>query len=197
MVRRDTELVIEGFPRSANTFAVVAFEIAQQRKVRIAHHLHAQAQVIRAVTLGIPACILIRKPLDAIRSLMVRHKHVTWTAALLHYLGFYEELLSLRSQFVIATFEQVISDFGAVVDRINRRFGTQFLKFVHAGDALQKVMSAVDRINMGVDGGRSESLARPSSARDSLKEAVSTPIKGHEIEMLRRAESLFQAYREF
>ena len=32
-------LVIEGFPRSANTFAVVAFRQAQERYVPIAHHL--------------------------------------------------------------------------------------------------------------------------------------------------------------
>src|SRR5262245_65181203 len=42
----ETELVIEGFPRCGNSFAVAAFSLAQPRPVRIAHHLHAPAQVI-------------------------------------------------------------------------------------------------------------------------------------------------------
>lgn len=40
VVARDTEIVIEGYPRSANTFAVAAFLLAQGRPVKIAHHLH-------------------------------------------------------------------------------------------------------------------------------------------------------------
>ncbi|RMG27959.1 MAG: hypothetical protein D6732_19595, partial [Methanobacteriota archaeon] len=40
-----TEIVIEGYPRSANTFAVVAFRLAQNRPVKIAHHLHMEAQI--------------------------------------------------------------------------------------------------------------------------------------------------------
>src|SRR5215210_2906944 len=48
LVARRTQIVIEGFPRSGNTFAVVAFEQAQRESVRVAHHLHMPAQVIRA-----------------------------------------------------------------------------------------------------------------------------------------------------
>ena len=38
---KETELVIEGFPRSANTFAVLAFDYAQPDDVKLAHQLHA------------------------------------------------------------------------------------------------------------------------------------------------------------
>ena len=48
VVTPDTQLVIEGFPRSANTFARVAFNAAQSGRVRIAHGLHVPAQVVRA-----------------------------------------------------------------------------------------------------------------------------------------------------
>lgn len=47
-VASDTQL-IEGFPRSGNTFAVAAFDLAQARPVEVAHHGHASAQVIEAV----------------------------------------------------------------------------------------------------------------------------------------------------
>jgi hypothetical protein len=58
-VSRTTQLVIEGYPRLGNTFAVVAFLQAQKEDVRIAHHLHAPAQVIRAARWRIPTIVLI------------------------------------------------------------------------------------------------------------------------------------------
>ena len=55
VVGPDTELVIEGFPRTANTFAVFAFQTAQARPVRVAHHLHAPIQVTVAARRPPPA----------------------------------------------------------------------------------------------------------------------------------------------
>src|SRR2546422_7828125 len=49
-----TEMMIEGYPRSGNTFAVAAFRLAQQRPVIVAHHLHSPAQVLEAVRRRIP-----------------------------------------------------------------------------------------------------------------------------------------------
>ena len=62
VVTPDTQLVMEGFPRSANSFARVAFNRAQSERVRIAHGLHVPAQVIRAARWRIPTLVLIRKP---------------------------------------------------------------------------------------------------------------------------------------
>ena len=194
MVRRDTELVIEGFPRSANTFAVVAFESAQTRRVRLAHHLHAQSQVIRAVEFKFPTCVLIREPTDAIRSLIVRHKFVSWTVALKHYLDFYGDLLDLHGRFVVATFGQVVGGFDTVIARINRRFGTKFGEFVNSEDATRSVMDAVDAINMRLDDGRAEASARPLPARNSFKNEISLPTGQGEIELLDCARRLFQSY---
>jgi hypothetical protein len=66
-----TDIVIEGFPASANTFAVAAFRLAQEpRYMRIAHHTHVPAQVIEATRLGVPAILLIREPMQAVLSVM-------------------------------------------------------------------------------------------------------------------------------
>jgi len=87
-VERDTELVIEGFLRSANTFAVAAFGFAQQRDVEIAHHMHAPAQVIPAVRMGIPTLVLIRHPKDAVLSLVIREPHISVEQASKDYIRF-------------------------------------------------------------------------------------------------------------
>ena len=39
-----TELVLEGYPRSGNTFAVAALQFAQDRPLRIARHTHMPAR---------------------------------------------------------------------------------------------------------------------------------------------------------
>lgn len=67
VVRSDTELVIDGFQRSGKTFAVVASELAQRRRVVVAHHVHAAAQIHEAVKLRVPTILLIRTP-DALRA---------------------------------------------------------------------------------------------------------------------------------
>jgi len=61
LVTEDTEIVIEVYPSSANTFAVAAFLLVQGRSVRIERHLLVPAQVIQTVRWGIPTIILIRK----------------------------------------------------------------------------------------------------------------------------------------
>jgi hypothetical protein len=60
LVDRRTQIVIEGFPRSGNTFAVVALQQAQRESVRVARHLHMPEQVIRAAKSGVyrPSCWL-------------------------------------------------------------------------------------------------------------------------------------------
>src|SRR2546421_9409717 len=90
VVSHDTELVIEGFPRTANTFTVFAFQMAQAAPVRVAHHLHAPAQVIFAARRGIPVLVLVRPPEDAVLSLASWSPYVSLGQALAAYARFYE-----------------------------------------------------------------------------------------------------------
>jgi hypothetical protein len=132
VVDSETELVIDGYTRSASTFAVYALQLAQDRPVRIAHHLHAPAQVIAAARMAVPALVLIREPEGAILSQLVREPKVDLRDALVAYSRFYSCLLPYLPSFVVADFEEVTRDFGAVTRRLNERFGTSFGEFVHS-----------------------------------------------------------------
>lgn len=127
-----TELVIDGFTRSATTFAVYALQLAQDRPVRLAHHLHAPAQLIEAARRGIPTVALIRDPRGAILSQLIREPYVALRDALFAYSRFYEHLMPYRQSFVIGEFRQVTQDFGAVIRQLNKRFGTNFAEFAHS-----------------------------------------------------------------
>jgi hypothetical protein len=140
----DTELMIEGFTRCANTFAVVAFQLAQPRPVRLAHHLHAPGHVIEATKLGVPTLVVSRPPEETILSTVIRQPFITLKQALRAYERFYSSILPHRESFVLATFEQVTADMGAVIRRINDRFATDFTEFEHMEANVEKVFSLIE-----------------------------------------------------
>jgi hypothetical protein len=124
-----TELVIDGYTRCASTFAVYALQLAQPVPVRLAHHLHAPAQLVAAARAGVPALAVIREPREAILSQLVREPDVDMRDALVAFTRFYRRLLPCRDRMVVAGFEEVTKDFGAVTRRVNDRFGTAFAEF--------------------------------------------------------------------
>lgn len=139
-----TELILDGLERSANTFAVIAFQLAQNDRVRVAHHMHAVAPLIAAAAHEVPALLTVRAPEPTIVSAMILQPRVTARQWLKTYAAFYERLMSSRPHFVIATFEEVTSDFGAVTRRVNERFGTRFREFDHTEENVKAVFALID-----------------------------------------------------
>jgi len=126
VVSESTEVVIDGFTRSASTFAVVAFQLAQTRPVRVGHHLHAAGQIIQAVRLGVPVLLTVRPPEDTVLSLVVREPYVTIPQGLHAYARFHERLLDDRDGMVVADFAEVTERLERSIARVNERFGTGF-----------------------------------------------------------------------
>ncbi|MBW1784018.1 MAG: hypothetical protein JRL30_25170 [Deltaproteobacteria bacterium] len=89
LISDDTELVIEGYPRSANSFAVVAFEMAQIRHVKTAHHLHLPTNVALAARRNVPCLVLIRDSDQAVLSLAISFLKYDVGQALKEYVRFY------------------------------------------------------------------------------------------------------------
>lgn len=144
VVTPETQLVIEGFPRSGNSFARVAFNQAQNGRVRIAHGLHVPAQVIRAARWQIPTLVLIRKPRDAVLSFAIRDP-ISVDQALKYYLSFYETVERYRDAYVLGPFEEVTRDYGRVIRRINDRFGTTFSLFRHDEENVNRVFARMEK----------------------------------------------------
>ncbi len=195
VVVRDTELVIEGFQRSGNTFAVFAFEIAQGRDVKMAHHLHAAAQIVAATRMGIPTLVLIRDPEDAVLSQMVREPGVGAGQALANWIRFYEHVLPRQDRVIIAGFDQVTSDFGGVIRAVNQRFGTGFAEFQHTDVNVARCFDLIEQRNREHYGVLSEpTVARPSAKRDALKDAFRQQYGVDRLARLRsRADAVYRA----
>lgn len=125
-VRRSTKVCIEGYPRSANSYALLAFR-RWNPGLRVANHLHTPLQVTRAVRLEVPCAVLIRPPVDAVASVLVMERErISDTAAYRAYIHFYSRALRVRNLVVVAPFADVTRDPAAMVDRINAVYGTAF-----------------------------------------------------------------------
>jgi hypothetical protein len=193
------DIVIEGYPRSANSFSVHAFRVAQDRPVRIAHHVHAPAQIIAATRAHVPALMLIRDPEDAVLEFVIAKGFITIRQALRGYVRFYTPLVRHRGRFVVGDFRDVTSDFGAVIGRVNAAFGTSFREFAHTEENVRYSFEAIEadwatRLPPGGDAFERK-VSRPSETRDRLKERLRGTYRGPALAALRRrAEQLRAAF---
>lgn len=197
IVGPDTEIVIEGMPRSANTFAYHAFRLAQGRDAKVAHHFHAPVQILYGVQKGIPCVLLLREPLASITSTYLRHPEIPLEQTLDDYLHFHAVLLPVINEIVVASFEEVTADYGRVIDRVNERFGTHFLRFEHTEENRERVTQIIREINREKEEGNEMQLAVPSERRNQAKDASARDIEG-KLDPARLAEArrLYQLFLE-
>lgn len=139
-----TELVIDGFTRSAVTFATIAFQQAQRTPVRVAHTLHSAGHILAAVRRRVPVLVMIREPDDTVLSTVIREPYVSLPMALDAYARFYTKIRLCRTGFVVGEFDEVTHDFGRVIRRVNERFGTAFDPFLHTESNVREVFSIID-----------------------------------------------------
>jgi hypothetical protein len=144
MVGPSTQLVLDGFERSANTFAVIAFQLAQNDHVRVAHHMHAAAPLIVVAQRGLPTLVAVREPEPTVVSAAIRDPRATLRQWLKTYVSFYEAIAPVRSGFVVGRFEDVTSDLGRVIYDVNERFGTNFIAFRHTEANVRTVYELID-----------------------------------------------------
>lgn len=126
LVTRETDLVIDGFPRSANTYSRTAFEIANGQQYTLSTHLHTPRSIRKGLELECPSVVLIRDPRDAVVSLVHLLPGMKIETAFRRYVQFYSALMDVRGDVVVAPFSEVKADFGKVIQRTNERFGTSF-----------------------------------------------------------------------
>jgi hypothetical protein len=171
-----SELCIEGFLRSGNTFCVIAFQRAQPRTVSIAHHVHAAGAVIAAVRMGTPTLVLIRPPDESVLSYVTRWPALTVGQALRGYARFYDPLVPYREGFVVGRFDEVTSDLGAVIRRVNERFATAFVPYEPTEENDRAVREELDRWDANTnraEGGPAElGRGRPTPEKDARKAAL-------------------------
>ena len=181
LVRPNSELVIEGFPRCANSYAVKAFRAANDPEdlMDIATHAHSPAVIIMGIRWDIPTLVLIREPEEAVLSKVakvlefdeipgldktqpaedpaVRRLVFYWTA---RFASFYARLRPYAGRFVAADFESVTRRFPNVMERLNQRYG----KGYRAEEPTEANQRRIFESSAG--------HLSPSARRDAFREAL-------------------------
>ena len=146
VANKNTQLVLEGFPRCANTFSYVILKDIDPN-LNIAHHLHLPVQIIIGVKRKIPVVVLIRDPKDAILSLLIRNSSITLDDAIKSYISFYKIALRFRSDIIVAEFNDVIIDFNIIIKQINLKYNINLAGFANSVKNKEKYKSIIKEMD--------------------------------------------------
>lgn len=196
LIENDTQLVVDGFPRSGNSFTEAAFLHSQaERGIVLKSHAHCPAQIIRAAELGVPAVLLIRDPDDVVASIIVAADVDRPEIHYRDYHAYYCALRGYEGTFVIATFDLVLSRFDHVVKAVNMRFGLH-LSVPQLGDTFTYEVNAVrDGVSIAHTGRLANYEKRQPPAKNDAKAAeISHPHMDKPLALLRARQATYREY---
>jgi hypothetical protein len=187
-----TDICIEGYPRSGNTYFVSAF-VSWNRGLAVAHHTHLAGSAKFAIKHDIPTVILIRKPEDAVASVLVWDGLLSTTVALANYIHFYQTLWKYRESFLVLGFDEVTKKPDTCVQNINRRFNQQFFSVALSAGEDERIRARLANADLRNNReGVNSSLPNTRKAQLKLehaKQVLSSPLYPH-------AKRLFVKYSE-
>lgn len=196
----ETNLIIEGFPRSANTYAKYAAEYSLGPGVRLAGHAHSAALVAEGAKLGLPAIVLVREPDATVASLHQFMDGVPLRNCYRAYARFHSTVLKVAESVQISSFESILSDFGGQVGRLNERFGTSFSIYQKTPSGEAQIRAMVEADGRRRHGGNlpEKSTARPSDSRTPASQLIEKSTEEFTIErdQAQRAYEALQAHFE-
>lgn len=191
----DYDLWIDGFPRSANTFAAKSFQLANP-SVKIRSHRHLPPFVIQSLRDGKPGMLMMRRPEDAVLSWAIFWQ-VRVDICLDYYLDFHRALLPHVPDLFLARFEEVTTRFDEVIQRFNRHFGTNYTPMMHDAETLARCHAEMDRELIEWRGFVDEMrIPRPSPQRAAVKRDVAQRLRESPA-LARKLETANELYRAF
>ncbi len=116
LARAKTDLVIEGFPGSGNSFVSNCVRDMAQGTFFIESHFHYIVQLKRALAFGVPCVIIVRDPASATNSLKSKEPLLWDGLILLRWILYHRFVLRKLAPFHVFLFEDIVHD----VDLIRR-----------------------------------------------------------------------------
>ncbi|MDA0194653.1 MAG: hypothetical protein O2887_03855 [Bacteroidetes bacterium] len=165
-------------------------------KLKIAHHMHCTAQLKIALRWGIPSILLIRNPIDAVVSLMLRDPDTSYSTAIKWYIRFYKDLKAYKDQLIICHFDNVINDHLRVISILKRNCPSLNLnKEIN----LKSLFDKIDELDNSEVNSITPKMvsSRPNSEKKEEKEKIiqQIPKTDKNNKLLSEAEELYSYYR--
>ncbi|TFB14178.1 hypothetical protein E3U55_14105 [Filobacillus milosensis] len=178
LAKTGIDLCIEAYPSSANTYLQSLLEEVN-KDLTTAHHTHSVANMKMALVNDIPLVVIIRKPLDAITSRLVRFPNTNTNFALLEYYSFYSYVLNNINNLVIINFSELINSPLGVIERVNPRLSQNKQIDISKIDIERIVENTKKKIIEGEND--NEKLALPSEKRELEKDHIKSVLEQNEI----------------
>lgn len=188
----DLGLIMDGFPRSANTYSRFAF-LRANPDVTISTHRHSPRALEQGVRRGVPTILLIRDPVSAVASGSNFDDGLTYETLLRCWVHYHRRASRIADRLLVVRFQDAIADFGHVIELCNQRFGSSFAPYRKTDEneaavrAETEALAALYRPELF-----DRVVGRPSEARTRSQEDMLATLSDHGRELLRRAVALHQ-----
>ena len=170
-VTHKTDICIEGFPRSANSYATVSFKLVNHG-VKVGHHLHVAAQAVRAVSYKIPTMVVLRAPEEAVASFMVFQNSFNAPLYLNAYTQFHQRLKNISGQILFISFETVTTNMNICISELNSKFNVNFETIPNLKERQDEIIQKLKGVNARFFDGQKNKSMYPDKLRETLKETA-------------------------
>ena len=203
IVNHKTDIVVEGYPRSGNTFCVALLYYLEP-KLKIARHRHELGHLKYAIKLKKPIVCVVRNPLDSIISLHIREK-LSISFCIEYYIKFHKYLYENRNYIYIIDFNLLIKEPTEVIKNINKATSLQLAEVViteHATEDIKKIVKDMELKEsefLGLDSTniRSSHIAIPTKERNEYKQKIIKNLNLKKYEnKINKANKLFNSLLE-
>lgn len=191
------DIHVDGFPRSANTYAAFFLRHSQAERFRVRSHHHVPPSIISSVQHGKPVFLVLRHPRESALSYAVLQRGGL-AAQLRYYRDFHQALHRYRHQLFVALFEDIMADLPALVRRFDQRFDLG-LGHDYDCDAVERRVQEAIRRSAGMPDGKLNIrfYNLPLKEREPLKDQMRTELtRLADSPILRQAEQEFSHFAE-
>lgn len=188
----DPDIIVDAYPRSANSYFAWAIEL-KEVPVVMSHHLHSRFQITRAIKKRIPLIVLIRNPLDACLSSAVYNDINFITLELIKWQIFYKKVLAnLPDEGIkILNFEDIISeDINLIINNVFLEYGVKVPKNITP----QEIKDTIYETNIKQHDSVSESARKitlPSKRKELYKKELKSNLKNVDKYILKQNEKIY------
>lgn len=175
VTNKATQLCIEGYPSSANSFCYHLFKCLLP-ELNYSHHTHSFANISLALKYNIPSLILIRNPLDCISSRVARFENNA-QYCLIEYLDFYQ-----RVQKVMSSEHILLIEFGEMINQTEEvllAFDKHLIWETKSENTEELIKRAKTRMKNSQQklGKRMDNVSLPNKERQAKKNEIKQKVK--------------------
>lgn len=179
LVQRNTDICIEAPSGSGNSYFVNGFRKINPN-VRVAHHHHVAAQVMRGVHFQIPTVVILRDPIACVVS-----RAAYWNTPVLigpifrQWIRFFRTVEPILDRATVVSFESVTRRPNEVIKAINDQFDTTFnSRFPE----MEQIAADMNRAYARSAGGPDQQNPNlPSAEKEALKTHFRSLVAAHRL----------------